>query len=260
MGRIRVCDAPLPSELPETVEGFLRWLGGPALLRRRGRDPSRLRAVATLLHGNEPSGIRALHRWLASGQVPYAGAAIFIGSVEAALADPGFHHRALPGRRDLNRCFVPPCDGDEPEVAHEALALLDSLGPESLADLHNTSGETPPFALGPTLDAPHLAIAGCFCTRYVWSDLRIGSLVEATHAGYPSIVVECGRFADPAADEVAYRGLVRYLSEEPASSGPEPSREIFRSSVRVCLRPGLGLAFGEAPHPRADVTVMPALD
>jgi hypothetical protein len=257
-GKIRLLDLP-GLTVPPTVEEFLRWLGRPALLRVPGKDRSRLRAIATLLHGNEPSGIRAVHRWLLSGDVPATDTAIFIGSVDAALVDPGFHHRSLPGGRDLNRCFAPPCDGDEPELAHEALALFDALGPEALADIHNTSGATPPFALGPSLDAPHLAIAACFCSRYIWSDLRIGALVEATHQDYPSVVIECGPFRDPASDEIAYRGLLRFFSDDLWRLGGD-AQEVLWRPVRVCLRPGLRLALGRAPSAEADLTVLPDLD
>lgn len=258
MGRVRVLeDLPL-SDVPRSAGEFLHFLGGPALLVVRGRDPSRVRAVATLLHGNEPSGTRAVHRWLLSGQTPPTSVAVFFGAVEAALAPPLFGHRALPGRPDLNRCFVPPCEGDEPELAREALSLLDRLRPEALVDIHNTSGESLPFSLGPVLDDPHLSIGASFCSRYIWSDVKIGALVEATHADYPSVVVECGRFGDPLSDEIAYLGLLRYLAATPqALAAP---LEVLRSPVRIYLRPGLTLGLGARPQPGADLTLLRRLD
>ena len=36
----------------------------------------------------------------------------------------------------------------------------------------------------------------------------IGALVEATHHEFPSVVVECGRSGDPAADRVARMATV----------------------------------------------------
>ena len=48
-------------DVPSDEANLLAWLGGPALLRIAGRDRSRSRAVSALLHGNEPSGLRAVH-------------------------------------------------------------------------------------------------------------------------------------------------------------------------------------------------------
>ncbi|MBQ0785555.1 MAG: hypothetical protein KBT66_15110, partial [Amphritea sp.] len=59
---------PKPETLPENVGAFLRQLGGPTLIVVDGRDNSRCRAIATLLHGNEPSGVRAILGWLRSGE------------------------------------------------------------------------------------------------------------------------------------------------------------------------------------------------
>jgi hypothetical protein len=259
MGRIHVVSAPTAEEVAPTVEGFLRDLGSPALLRLSGSDGSRVRAVATLLHGNEPSGIRAVHRWLRSGTVPATDTVIFVGAVEAALEPPGFRHRALPGTRDLNRCFAPPCEGEEPELAREALELLRTRRPEALVDIHNTSGVTPPFGLGPALDALHLGIVGCFCRHYLWSDLQIGTLVEATHGDFPSAVVECGRCIDPYSDEVAYRGLCRFLSREFPPAEP-PALRVYHRPARICMLPGVRLAFGTRPEPNAELTLLPGLD
>ena len=40
------------------------------LLLIPGKDPSRVRAISTLLHANEPSGFIAIHRWLRSSPRP----------------------------------------------------------------------------------------------------------------------------------------------------------------------------------------------
>jgi hypothetical protein len=41
----------------DNPEEFLRNLGGPACLLFSRRDKTRTRALVTLLHGNEPSGL-----------------------------------------------------------------------------------------------------------------------------------------------------------------------------------------------------------
>ena len=57
-------DRPAPETIPSDPVAWLRQLGGPTAIRLSGRDRSRCRTVVTLLHGNEPSGVRALHGWL----------------------------------------------------------------------------------------------------------------------------------------------------------------------------------------------------
>jgi hypothetical protein len=259
-GVIREIEAPRPEDLPATPEAFLRWLGGPTLLRVRGRDPSRRRAVTTLLHGNEPSGLRALHAFLRKGGVPAVDALFFVASVEAALAPPGFAHRQLPGRPDLNRCFLPPRAGPEGELAAEALRLLREARPEYLIDVHNNTGHNPPYGVSPVVDEVHLRLVGLFGSRFIHSDIRLGGLVEATNAHFPSVVVEVGRAGDPLADQTALRGLETALALDRIDGAPAREIQILESPVRVRVAPGVALAFGAQPSAGADLTVAPDVD
>ncbi len=87
---------------------FLLSLTGPTVIDITGRNTSIYRVVTTLLHGNEPSGLIALHRWLTSeGEIPVAETNIrfIICSVEAASYSPMFSYRYLPDGLDINRCF-----------------------------------------------------------------------------------------------------------------------------------------------------------
>ena len=68
--RIQWLDEARLAHLPGSVEHWLRELDRATLLRVPGRDRSRTRIVTTLLHGNEPSGVRAVHAWLCSGVAP----------------------------------------------------------------------------------------------------------------------------------------------------------------------------------------------
>jgi gamma-glutamyl:cysteine ligase YbdK (ATP-grasp superfamily) len=255
-GAVRVLAAPLPDELPDSVEAFLAWLGGPALLRLAGRDRSRARAVSTLLHGNEPSGLRAVHAFLRSGAQPAVDTLFFVGAVAAALEPPGFAHRRLPGAADLNRCFLPPHRGAEGEVAHEALALLRSAAPEALVDLHNNTGHNPPYGVGPRAGPIERRLVACFGRRFVASDLALGALVEATAGDFPSVTIECGRAGDPAADHVAREGLARLLECDDLGALEPPDLELFGDPVRVRMRPGARLAVA----PRRDAGAHLTLD
>jgi hypothetical protein len=259
---IHVIDGlPDARQLGDDVGDFLRELGGPTLLRLPGRDRGRLRAVATLLHGNEPSGVVALHRWLRSAPVPAVDVWCFIGSVEAALEPPGFAHRMLPGHPDQNRCFAPPWDDSrETAIARDLLRHLDGSGCESLVDLHNNSGHSPPYGVvmenGPT----QRALVALFARQCVLYDLHLGTLSEAT-GWMPSVTIECGRAGDPAAVETAFAGLARYaISDELfGADGPDDMR-VYHHPVQVRLRDGLHVAFADTPVPGADLTLRLDLD
>ena len=259
--RIQLLDEGRLAHLPGKVEHWLRELDRATLLRVPGRDRSRTRIVTTLLHGNEPSGVRAVHAWLRSGVAPATDAVFYIGSVEAALAAPPWSHRTLPHARDANRCFAPPFGGLEGERSLELIERLEAVRPEALIDLHNNSGRSPAYGVGTVADAAHLGLTGLFADRYMLSDLRLGTLIEATERFTTSIVVECGRAQDPVADAVALAGLERYLSVEDLSVRAERwQMEILHHPVRVRVHPEVRLAFGDAPVEGANLTVRSDMD
>jgi hypothetical protein len=251
-----------PGRIPERVDEFLSLLGAPTLISVKGRDTSRTRIAATLLHGNEPSGLRAVHAWLRTGQVPAVNTLLFIAAVRTALAPPGFVHRFLPGRIDLNRLWFPPFDGRAGEFAHEVLRLLRQSNAESLVDLHNNTGHNPPYGVGPEPGAAELNLVAFFAERFVHSPLQLGTLVEATRDDFPSVSIECGRSGSPEADAVALAGLERYFAAEHLETRRLTVKrmQVFTDPVRVSVRPGLELAFGDGPVAGADFTIARDID
>jgi len=250
-----------PDDIPPTADALLDALAGPTWLRRAGRDRTRTRAVSTLLHGNEPSGLRALHALLRRDRPPAVDLVAIIGAVEAARAEPRHSHRVAPrpGARDLNRCFRAPFDGPDGAVAGLLLDRLGGARPEALVDLHNNTGHNPAYAIGSGEDRPRRALASLFTPLYVFSPLRLGSLAEAFDDALPAITVECGRAGDPAADAYATAALARYADIDALPVDPGPLT-IFRDPVRVTLRPGVSIAFAERPDPVADVTLTGDVD
>jgi predicted deacylase len=245
-----------PREVPEDVDAFLDQLERPTIFRVPGRDPTRSRIAGGSLHGNEPSGLRAIHRFLRSGEVPAVEAWLFLGGVESARAAPRYSHRMLPGRRDLNRCFRPPFDGLDGQIAQQVLDLLRAVRPELVVDLHNNTGRNPAYAVGGGLDE-RLDLAALFCDRFVHSELRLGTFTEAFTDLAPSVTIECGHAGDPAADATAYAGLVRLMKVHQLV--PDPARHermrILECPVRMCLRAEHTLAFAERPDAQASVTL-----
>jgi hypothetical protein len=252
---LRVRAAPRGDELGATPEAFLARLAQPTLFRVAGRDRSRTRVLATLLHGNEPSGVRGLHRWLRSGAEPAVDALVVLGAVPAALAPPGFAHRMLPGEPDLNRCFRAPFAGAHGALAEEILAAIRAARPEALLDLHNNTGDNPAYAVATRVDPARLGLAGLFSALFVASDLRLGTLTEATEDLCPGVAAECGRAGAPAADAAAAALVERFLGADALPTRGEGELSVLRRPVRVCLASGARVAFGWEPAPGADLTL-----
>ncbi len=253
---------PVPAE----PEAFLRELAGPALIRVPGRGEGRCRMLVTLLHGNEPSGLVGVHRFLrervATGYRPRVDLWIAVAGVENALRAPLFSVRQAPGERDLNRCFAS-TGGDPPgRLAGELLAWIRRLQPEAVIDVHNTSGNGPSFCVCSELGLHHLALGTLFSHRVVVTDLRLGALMEQSSPGLPIVTVECGGADSETAHEVAWEGLNRF-AETGSLLGTErvgammEELDIYRHPVRLELAPDTRVRFGDDPSPDADI-VLPA--
>lgn len=265
---IRIIEDPAPAEVGDSAEAFLDWLGGPAEIRLTGRDRARRRVAVGLIHGNEPSGLHGIHRWLRAGRRPAVDASLFVLAVDAARLPPGFAFRMPPGRRDLNRCCAGPWDDEDGALAAELLARVRRRPCEALVDLHNNTGHNPPYGVVTRVDGARMRLVSLFSgLSCVLGELRLGTLTEAIESEMPAVSIECGQAGDPAADDVAAAGLRRFLDSDdleldtplPSSGDPQPAElpmELFDSPVRVCLRPGIEVAFAGAPMDGVDLTLV----
>ncbi|MEM8562013.1 MAG: succinylglutamate desuccinylase/aspartoacylase family protein [Pseudomonadota bacterium] len=246
-----------PVDVDASVEAFLRKLDGPACLFFSGEDDSRTRALVTLLHGNEPSGTIALHRWLRSGQRPAVNVVCVVASVAAALAPPLFSHRMLPRARDLNRCFRPPFEGAQGVLAAEILEILKLHHPEAIVDMHNTSGSGPAFAVSVGVNRRHEALASLFTRRLIISDLGLGALMEISSEDCPAVTIEVGGRLDEPAHELAYEGLCEYFSRAQVlhTADADWELEILRDPIRLELKDNVTLTYADAPSPDHDITL-----
>ena len=248
---------PKAQDVGTTVEEFLARLGGPAWIVLSGEDPSRTRAVTTLLHGNEPSGVRAIFQWLRSGTRPRVNLACFIGAVDAALAEPGFSYRHLPERRDLNRCFRMPFEGREGRLAAGVLDRLRAINPEALLDLHNTSGRSPAYGVSTRLGEPQKALTALISDHLIVTDLRLGTLMEATEDDFPTVTAECGGAGDAWSDQTAMTALRAYAMAESLWDAPHRYARVkpLHHPIRVSLEAGKRVAYGASSVPEADLTL-----
>ncbi len=252
-------EAPTPQDVGPTVKDFLVKLGEPTFLWLPGLDATRTRAVSTLLHGNEPSGVRALHRWIKEGLQPQVNLLCFIGAIDAALTDPLFSHRFAPEGKDLNRCFRFPFEGQEGTIAQAMLQELHHAQPEALIDLHNTSGRSPAYGVSTLNREIQETLTGIFCDHLVVTDLRLGTLMEATEYDWPTVTIEAGWANDPQADELAFRGFTQYALAKDFSDLSSPVT-VVHHPIRVELQKDATVAYNSAPVPDVDLTLPPDVD
>jgi len=230
------------------LETFLRWLGGPALFHLRGRDSSRVRFVSGGLHGNEPSGFHAVHALLRDPSDLATDTVLLLGNVQAALLEPRFSNRVLPGGQDMNRVWG---DDDPTPLGAVARQVLEELAPleiEAGADLHNNTGYNPVYAISICDGAVRRPLARAWTRKLVlYPGTYMGTLLEQIEARAPGVVVECGQAGDPEADRVAEAGLRRFLTAEDVEqieTGEPGPPQTFRSLGRVVVRPEVSLGFG----------------
>lgn len=263
MRRFKFIRNPAANELGTNTEEFLRLLDGPACLFQQGVDDSRTRAVVTLLHGNEPSGVMAVFQWLKSAQQPAVNTVYIIASVEAALTLPLFSHRMLPRARDLNRCFRPPFDDAQGHLAEEILEILRLHHPESVIDIHNTSGSGPSFGVCTHMDRHHDALITLFTQRLIISNLNLGALMDISEHSYPTVTVEVGGRLDDEAHLLAYEGLSRYLFADTVLAHDQETDwelELLHNPTRLELNEGITLTYAEQETASYDITLRPDIE
>lgn len=259
---LRWFDGP-PAEARRELPEFLDWLGGPALVHLRGRDRGRARLLSGGLHGNEPSGFRALHALLRDPPSLATDTLLLLGNVPAARLEPRFTHRTVPGEEDMNRVWCGEAVTPLRRVAREVLRRLEDWPLEAAVDLHNNSGRNPCYAVVPAgLEPLRAGLARAWTSRlFLCEGLSLGTLIEGLSGRCPAIVIECGQCGCPLADANGEAGARRWLEAEspwepePVDAGP---LVLHRALGRVEVPPGVELAFGE--DPRADLWLDPELD
>lgn len=259
---IRRIESPSPAEIPDCDLEFLKGLRQPSWIVVPGRDQSRQRMVTTLLHGNEPSGLRAVHHFLKQGLTPAVTSVFYIGSVSAALADGGFVHRSLPGERDANRCYGRWLDDEQGRIAAEFTRRFERESFEALIDIHNNTGHNPAYGIGLSVDTKLQNLVSFFGDWFMHYDLKLGTLMEMTKLHCPSVAVECGRAGDAHADAAAIDGLSRFLSQDELDleQPPPADLKVLRHPHRVFLAPEIQVGFGARLQSGLDLCLRADLD
>jgi len=181
-------------------------------------------AVVAAIHGDEPCGVRAIDRLLASSPAVERPVKFVVANEEALDREVRYVEE------DLNRAFP----GDPDAETHErrlAAALSQEVRDCTTLSLHSTQSYADPFALVDTVDAvarsvcPYLPVSVLVETE-AESD---GRLIE-----YPHVVeAECGlQGSDEAADN-AEELIYGFLEATGALPDDEPVAGYDRDEVEV---------------------------
>jgi len=234
--------------LKADFQQFLLSLTGVTVIDIAGKNAQRYRVVTTLLHGNEPSGLIAVHRWLTDEnrqERPETNLRFIICSVEAASLSPLFSHRYLDGGLDINRCFG--CSSNQHYFKRAQLIELAirEVTPEAVIDLHNTSGSGPAFAVSPQVTPMGLTLTSFFCDTIILSSLKLNALMELNF-NCPTITIECGGANDDQAHQVAFQGL-KQLAQCPtlATFQQTNSVDVVYKPLRLMLKKNTSLSYSE---------------
>lgn len=243
---------------------FLKILGKPTWLTFEGKDRSRSRAIVTLLHGNEPSGLKAVHNWIKKQQQPATDLGIFVGSVNAALHPPILSHRYLPHEKDFNRCFSPPYSCNQGKLAEKVIGLLADFAPEAVVDTHNTSAHSEAFAVAGHDNSAVRQVAQMFTRKLVVIHRKMGTLIETGKDLFPVVTVEFGGFRDPRSDLLADETLNDFIHRQALFNVEPVPFQILRDPQRLELLTGHRLHYSstiqDEDRGEADITIFNTID
>jgi hypothetical protein len=257
---LEVWDSPATSDIGEDHIDFLHRLQAPTWITVKGKDSSRTRAIVTLLHGNEPSGLKAVFRILKEKIVPATDLIIVVASVNAALQPPILSHRFLPWEEDLNRSFKEPYNTNQRKLAAEIVRKLQTTNAEAIVDTHNTSAHSEPFAVAVNDNFPTLQISQMFTHKLVVMDQHMGTLIEKTRGASPIVTVEFGGFMDPKADQLAYESLVSFVTRHHLFNiEPVPS-QVSHHPLRLEIEESHELHYSSSVQDDADLTMINTID
>jgi hypothetical protein len=254
-------------ELPDVLAGsdedvLVALRGKPALIRIPGTDRApRARFVSCLLHGNEDSGYRAVLELLRRKDAYPFDLWVFIGNTRAARQEGWFAHRYLDDQEDFNRVWG--LGNPTTRMRRCADAVLEEMVAQDLegaVDLHNNTGDNPPYAILPVRTPSHLRLAAlCADTGLLWP-IRVHALMEVLSPFCPVVAVECGRAGDPRGTGYAVGALDRFLAADLSASEPARPGRLFELTVRVTVRPEVRFAFGGVLSDEVDLVLRPGLD
>ena len=243
---LRRIDGLPPGLLDVEARALNDWLGAPTLLRLKGRKRTPI-LISVLLHGNETSGWDGLRQVLRrqAAALP-RDLLILIGNVEAAAAGV----RTLPHQADFNRIWRPASG-----IGAEVLASIADEPLLAVVDLHNNTGQNPPYAVLTDLSPGSLGLACLYDSGVgVFLEEPDTVLTRAFKGRTPCVALELGPVMDAQAVPRAIRYLERLLALEQVPAGRMDDLRLFRTLARV--HPPADAAFGFAGLGEGDLDLV----
>lgn len=238
---------------------FLLSLDVPTIIDITGKNTDKTRVITTLLRGNEPSGLIAIHRWLASNveaEQPEVNLRFIIVSIEAATSTPLLSTRYLDNGIDINRCFGTHLNHGYYQRANMISHAINEVSPEVVIDIHNTPSDGPSFAITPLISTDGLTASSFFSDTIMLSGISRGALMEQ-HFGCPVITIECGGPLDEQAHTVAFQGISALANCPNLSScRQENSVNIIYKPLCLMLNTDVELHFAQHDEGFAGVTLL----
>ncbi|MEK9628547.1 MAG: M14 family metallopeptidase [Nitrospinota bacterium] len=170
---------------------------GPSLIHLKGKIDKPI-FLATLLHGNEPTGLRAIQKFLKNyfknGQLETLPQSLilFIGNVQAAQQNL----RLLPGQTDFNRIWNGG-GSTEHKMAQSVIDYAKKHNTFLSVDIHNTSGKNPHYGCVNLLDSKSVSLAQLFSPTLIYFTEPHEVFSLAFSKFCPSITIEAGKPDDP---------------------------------------------------------------
>jgi len=205
---------PSDSELKADYQQFLLSLIGPTIIDITGKNNKKTRVFTTLMQGDEPSGLAAIHRWLTQDwqdEKPETNVRFIIVSVEAASKNPIFSQRHLKDGLDINRCFNSGLKHGYFQRANLIDSAIRSVNPDCVIDIHNTSGNSPSFTVAKSACSVTLNLASVFSDTLILSGISHGALTEQSF-DCPTLTIEAGSHLDQQSYELLYQGISQITS------------------------------------------------
>ncbi|HUG83023.1 MAG TPA: hypothetical protein VMM13_00580 [Euzebya sp.] len=234
--------------------------GKPALLHLPGTlsgTPARL--IATLLHGNEDSGFRALCRWLRTAPVVRQPLWMFIGNTRAASQNGWFADRYLDDQEDFNRVWgIYPATTRMRLCAQQVFEIITASPLEAAIDIHNNTGDNPLYCIVPDPNPASYALAAALAEIGLLWGTQQHTLMQALEPVCPAVAVECGMAGVPAHVDVAV-GVIKTFLAAPHFGGDLPAR-MLEVRQRVEVRREVVFDFARELTDDLDLVVMPGLD
>lgn len=219
-------------------------LPGPSLIHLPGKHEAPL-FISVLLHGNEPTGIKAVQSLLKKYQAMELPRSIslFIGNITAA----GQNMRRLDDQPDYNRIWpgteLPPCA--ETELAAEVVSIMSRRKVFASVDIHNNTGLNPHYACINRLDNRFLQLASLFGRLIVYFIRPKGVQSAAFAELCPSVTLECGRPGQQHGVEHALEFLdaCLHLSEFPEQQVNPRDIDLFHTVAQVKIADDVRFSF-----------------